>query len=329
MKQEIISTTDIQLPQFSLTLDTHNQALVRHSAPSTAQINLGKLCNLACHHCHVEAGPKRTEIMTDATIARLLAVLADSPSINTVDLTGGAPELNPHFEPLVTQLRTRGYHVIDRCNLTVLYEVGQENTAAFLADNQVEVVASLPCYSELNVDAQRGSGSFSKSIQALQLLNGLGYGRNNALPLNLVYNPTDAYLPPSQATLEAEYRQRLSEDFGIQFNHLLTITNMPIKRFEHQLIRANQYDDYMDLLFNNFNAEAAKGIMCKDIISVSWDGQLYDCDFNQMLEIPLHTPRTLWDINSFTELQDNPIETNKHCYGCTAGTGSSCSGATI
>lgn len=327
MNKDVIGST--KLPAFTTTLSLHQQPVQRNDMPSTAQINLGKLCNLACHHCHVDAGPKRTEIMSAATIARLHEVLAASPSITTVDLTGGAPELNPHFKDLVRNLRSNNYHVINRCNLTVLFEPDQQDTAAFLADNGVEIVASLPCYSELNVDTQRGKGSFSKSIQALQLLNSVGYGRHHRLPLNLVYNPVGAHLPPSQTALECDYRQRLEEDFGIQFNNLLTITNMPIKRFAHQLQRESQYEEYMALLVANFNAEAAKGVMCKTLVSVSWDGKLYDCDFNQMLDMPTAGSPSLWTIDSFSALNNMPIATAEHCYGCTAGSGSSCSGTTV
>ncbi len=316
------------LPSFETTLANVSQSLNRQVAPSILQINVGKLCNLACHHCHVEAGPNRTEIMEKATIDRLITVLDNSPSITTVDLTGGAPELNPFFKELVIALKQRNLHIINRCNLTVLTEVGQEDTARFLADNHVEIVASLPCYSELNVDKQRGKGSFSKSIIVLQMLNQLGYGRQEQLPLNLVYNPIGASLPPAQDILEQDYRERLAVEFDIHFNHLLTITNMPIKRFEHQLIREKGLNDYMQLLFDNFNAQAGESIMCRDLVSISWDGKLYDCDFNQMLEMPIENQFSLWDINSFNDIANLAINTESHCYGCTAGSGSSCSGAT-
>lgn len=314
---------------FAQRVASEGQGLQRMSPPTTLQVNIGKLCNLACHHCHVEAGPTRTENMTRDVLAQLLELLAKSPSIHTVDITGGAPELNPHFRWFVSALRVRGYHVIDRCNLTVLFEPDQHDTAAFLAEHNVEVVASLPCYSELNVDKQRGKGSFSKSIQGLRLLNDLGYGRDSAKRLNLVYNPIGAHLPPPQASLENDYRDRLKHDFDIEFNTLLTITNIVIKRFEHQLQRDGQLADYQQLLVDSFNPQAAANIMCRDIVSVSWEGKLYDCDFNQMLELPVASRQTVFDIDNFEQLADAPIQTRNHCYACTAGAGSSCSGALV
>ena len=325
--EQTIVTDAIQ--PFAQRVKAEGQGLQRTSAPNTLQVNIGKLCNLACHHCHVEAGPTRTENMTRDVLDRLLELLAASPTIKTVDITGGAPELNPHFRWFVTALRVRGYHVIDRCNLTVLFEPGQEDTAAFLAENDVEVVASLPCYSELNVDKQRGKGSFSKSIQGLRLLNRLGYGRESRKRLNLVYNPVGAHLPPPQASLENDYRERLKQDFDIEFNTLLTITNIAIKRFEHQLARDGQLDDYQQLLVDNFNPQAAAHIMCRDIVSISWEGKLYDCDFNQMLELPVASRQTVFDIDNFETMADMPIQTRNHCYACTAGAGSSCSGALV
>lgn len=295
---------------------------------TTLQVNLGKLCNQACHHCHVEAGPNRTEVMTRLTMERILALLSDEPEIHTLDLTGGAPEMNPHFRDFVRALRTMGKQVLDRCNLTVLFEPGQEDTAEFLAEQGVQIIASLPCYTKKNVEQQRGKGVFDKSILALQKLNRLGYGRpGTGLPLNLVYNPRGAFLPPAQDKLQADYQRELGELFGIKFTSLYTITNMPIKRFLHELERDGKLETYMHLLVASFNPQAALGIMCRELVSVSWDGQLHDCDFNQMLEMPLGGARkTLWDIESFHELTATPIAFDNHCYGCTAGAGSSCGG---
>lgn len=314
---------------FARSLEEHGAAELTRGRVRTLQINVGKLCNMACHHCHVEAGPKRTEIMTQAVAERLIALLAQNPEVEVVDFTGGAPELNPQFRWLVEQTRRLGRRVIDRCNLTVLFEPGLAELPAFLARHEVEIVASLPCYSLENVEKQRGRGAFDKSIEALRLLNGLGYGRRGSqLVLNLVYNPVGASLPPAQAALEPQYKDELWRHFGIEFHELLTITNMPIKRFAHALERDNQREAYMSLLVNHFNVGTVPELMCRSLVSVGWDGQLYDCDFNQMLEIPLGAgARTVWDIDSFTELERAPVATASHCFGCTAGSGSSCSGA--
>ena len=297
--------------------------------PTTLQVNLGKHCNQTCRHCHVDAGPARTEAMSLPTMNRVLQVLEHSPAIHTLDITGGAPELHPHFRFLVTRARALGRHVMDRCNLTVLGETGQEDTTAFLAEHQVEVVASLPCYGPDNVNQQRGSGVFAASIQALQTLNALGYGSpGTGRTLNLVYNPLGASLPPEQAGLEAAYRERLHEDFGIRFNHLYTITNMPIARFKADLSRSGGLTKYMSLLRDKFNPASVQHVMCRDLVSVSYGGGLYDCDFNQMLEIPIGAPKqSIWDVESFDELSKTVIGTGDHCLGCTAGAGSSCGGA--
>lgn len=303
---------------------------IRRKPLEILQINVGKLCNQACSHCHVEAGPKRTEIMERKTAERLMELLKRSPTIQTVDLTGGAPELNPNFRFLVEESRRLGREVIDRCNLTVLFEQGQEETICFLRHHRVKIVASLPCYSKENVDKQRGNGVFEKSIRALRWLNESGYGREKTgLVLDLVYNPLGAFLPPPQAGLEATYKKELSELFGIEFNHLFTITNMPIKRFLDFLRRTGKLEEYMTLLVNQFNPRAALGVMCRNLISVSWDGQIHDCDFNQMLEIPAGgRRRMIWDISSFDEISGE-IAFADHCYGCTAGVGSSCGGVLI
>ena len=296
----------------------------------TLQINVGKLCNQACHHCHVEAGPKRTEQMTAATAEKLIRLIQASDDLDVVDITGGAPELNPQFWPLVEAARAAGCHVIDRCNLTVLFEPGQANTAARLAENHVEIVASLPCYSIDNVDKQRGVGVFDKSIRALRLLNALGYGLpDSSLKLNLVYNPGGAFLPPDQAGLEQAYKDKLMEAFGIEFHQLYTITNMPIKRFAEQLLREGKVHEYMEVLVQNFNPSTVDGLMCRYQVSVGWDGQLYDCDFNQMLELGVLEDQhaSIFDLDSLKDLYHRPIATEGHCFGCTAGSGSSCGGA--
>ncbi|HSA59208.1 MAG TPA: arsenosugar biosynthesis radical SAM (seleno)protein ArsS [bacterium] len=307
-----------------------NRGLGVTRLPTTIlQVNVGKLCDLACLHCHVEAGPNRTEIMDIRTAERVLDLLKKSPTVRTVDLTGGAPELNPNFRSLVQGARSLGREVIDRCNLTVLFVKGQEDTAAFLREQHVKIVASLPCYSKENVEAQRGKGVFDKSLRALILLNELGYGREGTgLEVDLVYNPVGTDLPPPQAELEADYKEELRSLFGIEFNRLFTITNMPIKRFLHQLERDGKFQEYMDLLAASFNPQAALGVMCRDLVSISWDGRIYDCDFNQMLEIPIGgKQRTIWEIDSFDDLASEPISFDNHCYGCAAGAGSSCTGA--
>ena len=293
------------------------------------QVNLTARCNLACTHCHVESGPKRREALDARGVTRLIELMDTAPALHTLDLTGGAPELHPQFRELVRAGRARGLKVIDRCNLTVLFEPGQEDTAQFLADSGAAVVASLPCYTRENVNKQRGKGVFGGSITALQQLNALGYGQpHSGLELDLVYNPIGAKLPPSQAALEADYRERLFDDFGIVFNQLFTITNMPIKRFLHELERDGELDAYMQLLVDNFNPRAALGVMCRNLVSVDWDGGLHDCDFNQMLGIELGGKRTtLWDIDRLDQIETRPIAFARHCYGCTAGAGSSCGGS--
>ena len=300
---------------------------------TTLQVNVGKLCNMACHHCHVDAGPKRTEIMPRDVAARIVEVLADDPGVELLDLTGGAPELNPSFRWLVSEARRLGRRVIDRCNLTVLFEPGMADLAGFLAAQQVEVVASLPCYQAENVERQRGKGAFDKSIEALQVLNALGYGRpGSGLVLDLVHNPGGPSLPPAQAGLQDAYKRELGRLFGVEFSRLLTITNMPIKRFAHLLERTGKYEAYMSLLVNHFNAATVPGLMCRTLLSVGWDGALYDCDFNQMLELGLGTeaspgPRTIWDVASLAALAGARVATGSHCFGCTAGAGSSCGGS--
>ena len=315
---------------FEKNLATHGLQMKR-GVLRTLQVNIGRLCNLACHHCHVEAGPKRTENMEGHVVDRVIELLEKSKTIHTVDLTGGAPELNPHFRRLVSAGKSLGKNIIDRCNLTVFYEPRQEETAYFLKEHQVQVVASLPCYSKENVEKQRGRGVFDKSIEALKLLNRLGYGQQDTnLVLDLVYNPLGPFLPPDQKKLECAYKAELKELFGIEFNRLLTITNMPIKRFLSDLERAGKLTQYMELLSSSFNPAVAEGVMCRSLLSVSWNGELFDCDFNQMLELPLEAGRhTVWDISSFDDFDGNLIRYENHCYACTAGSGSSCAGALV
>ena len=320
------------------TVDPFSSLLVKRGLPQLVakditwlQINLGRRCNQACHHCHVDAGPKRTETMSAAVADRLIALMEASPSLELVDLTGGAPELNVPFRRLVLAARALDLRVIDRCNLTILSEPGQEDLADFLADQGVEIVASLPCYSAENVDKQRGGGVFTRSIEALQRLNSLGYGQGDGrLVLDLVYNPTGPSLPPAQASLEADYKAQLKDQFGVVFDSLITITNMPIARFAHELRRSGQLEEYCALLQSSFNAATLDGLMCRSLVSVSWDGTLHDCDFNQMLELPLapSAPRTIWDLGDLGELRGRAVQTETHCFGCTAGAGSSCAGAT-
>ncbi len=312
---------------FQAALRKHGHSSFRRGRVETVQINVGKVCNQACLHCHVEAGPKRTESMTQAVTERVLWLLARSREVKTIDVTGGAPEINPHFRELVRAGRASGKSVIDRCNLTILLEPGYEWLATFLAENLVHITASLPCYTEDNVDQQRGRGVFQKSIEALRVLNGLGYGRaESGLRLDLVYNPLGATLPPLQDRLERDYKQHLRTQFDIEFNRLLTITNMPIRRFAEALARTGETMRYQHLLVDHFNPQTVEAVMCRSLVSVGWDGGLYDCDFNQMLELPMPSRRTIWDIESFDQAAEQPIATAQHCFGCTAGAGSSCGG---
>jgi radical SAM/Cys-rich protein len=340
------SLGNLGIPSFSGYLKDRAVSISRKST-KILQLNIGLYCNQACNHCHVESSPRRTEHMTLEVAAQCMAILDKSPTIDVVDLTGGAPELNPSFRFLVTEARKRNKQVIDRCNLTVLLEPGQEDLPEFLATNKVRVVASLPCYSESNVDKQRGKGVFGRSILALQLLNSKGYGMENSdLKLDLVYNPSGGSLPPSQKSLEVDYKKRLFDDYGIQFNSLLTITNMPIKRFADFLLQKGELDSYMELLVNNFNPAAAEGVMCRDTLSVGYDGKIYDCDFNQQLQLSLGkklsslivgeevgdrvlSAKTVFDLDSAEDLINDKIVTDSHCFGCTAGAGSSCQGSTI
>lgn len=300
---------------------------LRRGCTEILQINTGKLCNLTCTHCHVNAGPARREIISRETIDRILPWL-DLTNIPTVDLTGGAPEMIPDFKYLVESLRGRGRRIIDRCNLTILNEPGYGDMADFLAAQQVEIVASMPCYSAENVNAQRGDGVFDGSILALKKLNALGYGSDPSLPLDLVYNPIGAQLPGPQAGLEADYKRELIEHFGITFNRLYTITNMPIARFASWLRNNGKYLEYMDLLRQSFNPATLDSLMCRNTLSIGWRGEVYDCDFNQQLGLQWRDPKPLflWDLDP-GKLENREIATGDHCYGCTAGAGSSCGGA--
>ena len=298
------------------------------AAPSWLQLNLGRKCNQACRHCHVDASPARTERMSEEHIDRVIEILEQNPSLTLVDVTGGAPEMHPSFRRLVRAAHALGREVIDRCNLTILQEPGYEDLAEFLAEHRVHVVSSLPCYLEKNVDQQRGNGVFHRSIAALRKLNALGYGKGTGLVLDLVYNPVGAHLPPGQAGLEADYKVRLGE-MGIVFDQLLTITNMPIARYARDLKRKGDLDRYQELLRSSFNPQTVDGLMCRHLVSVSYDGRLYDCDFNQMLAMPTpqSAPRTLDDFGPAGAWQGRPITTGGHCFGCTAGAGSSCGGS--
>lgn len=320
------STTGI--PAFESRLSQAGLSPLHATGITVLQLNVGKLCNQTCRHCHVDAGPDRTESMSKETAELCIAALATT-DIPTVDITGGAPELNPNFRWLVEQAHALGRHVMDRCNLSILLLPSHADLAEFLAAHRVEVVASLPSYQASQTDAQRGDGIFEKSIEALRLLNRLGYGRpGSGLLLNLVYNPTGAFLPPKQEAIEAQFKKELRTKHGVEFNHLYTITNMPVSRFLEFLVDSGNYKGYMERLANAFNPAAAACVMCRSTLSVSWDGTLYDCDFNQMLDLPLAhgAPTHIRDFNP-AQLTHRQIVTRNHCYGCTAGAGSSCGGA--
>ena len=303
---------------------------IHRSQLSTLQVNLGYKCNQACYHCHVNSSPRRKEMMDRETIDLVLNFLQHS-SAQTIDMTGGAPEMNENFKYLVSRASQLGVQIIDRCNLTILEEPGYEDMALFLAQHKVDIVASLPCYLEDNVDEQRGDGVFQASLAGLKQLNELGYGKvGTGLSLNLVYNPVGAFLPPSQRDLEKTYKKELKSRYGIEFNNLFTITNMPIARFGSTLVAQGELEQYMNLLKDNYNTSSLKEVMCRNTISVSYQGYVYDCDFNQMLNIPFgagdkHLTH-LSDIN-VAELNNKSISIANHCYGCTAGQGSSCGGA--
>lgn len=306
---------------------------LKRRAVDVLQVNLGRYCNLACIHCHVEAGPTRNEMMSRQNIDAVLRFLA-STEIPTLDITGGAPELHADFDYLVESARKLGRHVMDRCNLTVIFEPEKDYLPEFFKRQNVELVCSLPCYSEENVDKQRGKGTFDLSIRALQIFNQIGYGQPNSdLVLNLVYNPVGPHLPPLQDKLEQDYKRILNDQFGIVFNHLYCLSNMPITRYETHLRLRGEYDRYMELLADNFNAGTLNQVMCRYLISVGWEGSIYDCDFNQMLGLSLRDARgealNIASLRSLDQVLERSITIGDHCYACTAGAGSSCGGALV
>jgi len=321
---------------FEATIAQH-QLKLNPLSIETMQVNLGKLCNQACKHCHVDAGPKRTEMMTREAVERCLEILAQYPQIINLDITGGAPELNEHFEYFVREAKSLNKHVMVRHNLTVTLDPhpvsgkNMEYLPEFFREHRCEVISSLPYFQEHETDAQRGQGVFAKSLESLRRLNALGYGREGSgLLLDLVYNPVGAYLPPEQSAIEKQFKSELWKRYGIVFNRLYVITNMPINRFKHFLERAELYESYMNKLINAFNPTAAEGVMCRSLISVGYDGTLYDCDFNQMLQWRVNhgAPDTIWNFD-FEKLMRRKIVFGSHCYGCTAGAGSSCGGAVV
>jgi len=335
-KQRRRALNVLGIPNFRQFVNSNN--LFERKATTVLQINIGLYCNQACNHCHVESSPQRTEMMTAETAAQCLELLKHSPEVTTLDITGGAPELNPNFRYLVETARAlrNDLIIIDRCNLTVLLEPNQHDLVGFLKQHQVRVVASLPCYSEKNVDMQRGKGVFERSIAALIKLNEAGYGHSTTgLHLDLVYNPSGAFLPPQQQVLEQQYKEQLQENYGIVFNNLFTLTNMPIKRFADFLHRRGEMVQYMDLLVQNFNIETMENVMCRNYVSVGYDGKIFDCDFNQQLGIAVggsdlyEGGKTVFDITKLSDLKSDNIRTDNHCFGCTAGFGSSCQGATV
>ncbi|HUQ71934.1 MAG TPA: arsenosugar biosynthesis radical SAM (seleno)protein ArsS [Planctomycetaceae bacterium] len=318
------------LPAFADMVDRCGCDVLTAAEPQVLQVNVGKVCNQTCRHCHVDAGPDRRESMSRETVELCLDVLRRT-NIGTLDITGGAPELNPHFRHLAEEATALGRHVIDRCNLTILLAKGYEDLPEFLARHRVEIVASLPCYLEANVNKQRGDGVFEKSITALKRLNELGYGRENSkLTLSLVYNPVGPSLPPPQESLEAAYRRELGSRYGVEFTRLYTITNLPISRFLDDLLSQGRLEEYVTKLVQSFNPATLDGLMCRTTISVDWTGRLYDCDFNQMLDLPVSdaVPRHIRDFD-VSRFADRPIVTGRHCYGCTAGAGSSCQGRIV
>lgn len=334
-EQRLVLRPEGKFPPFDARLAESTQPPLRADRLDTLQINVGRLCNQTCGHCHVDAGPDRTEIMPRSVMEQCLDLL-DRTDITTVDLTGGAPEMNPDFRWFVERIRERGRHIIDRCNLTILTVPSYAWAAPFLAEHQVEIVSSLPYYTAGNTDRQRGQGVFDRSIDALRKLNALGYGQpDSPLMLSLVYNPLGAFLPPDQAELEATFKTKLWEQFGIVFHRLYAITNQPINRFLEYLLRSGNYEGYMQQLIDAYNPASVAGVMCRSLISVSWDGYVYDCDFNQMLDLPTAGPersanaRPLHVRDLDPEwLRQRPIVTGLHCYACTAGQGSSCGGRT-
>ncbi|NDK56571.1 arsenosugar biosynthesis radical SAM (seleno)protein ArsS [Pontibacter fetidus] len=321
-----------QFPEFAAQLRQHNLYPLKPTGATILQVNVGKMCNQTCRHCHVDAGPDRKEIMTRETMQLCLDALVNSPEITTIDLTGGAPEMNPDFRWFVEELSKLGKQIIVRCNLTIiLANKKYHDLPLFFKEHKVQVVSSLPYFAASRTDAQRGDGVFEKSIKALQLLNEVGFGKEGSgLQLDLVYNPSGAFLPAAQQALEAEFKRRLKAGFDIDFNNLFCITNLPISRYLEYLMQSGNYESYMEKLVDAFNPAAAASVMCRNTISVGWDGYLYDCDFNQMLELHVSptAPQHIRDFN-LAALNKRSIILNQHCYGCTAGAGSSCGGQTV
>ncbi|MEJ8803335.1 arsenosugar biosynthesis radical SAM (seleno)protein ArsS [Pontibacter sp. H249] len=321
-----------QFPAFTARLREHGLFPLKPTGTTILQINVGKMCNQTCRHCHVDAGPDRKEIMTRETIQLCLDALQHAPQIATIDLTGGAPEMNPDFRWFVEELSRLGRQVLVRCNLTIILANKKYNDLPeFFRQHQVHVVSSLPYFMASRTDAQRGDGVFEKSVKALQMLNAVGYGKEGSnLLLDLVYNPSGAFLPSGQKAMEAEFKRRLKSSYNIEFNSLFCITNLPISRYLDYLVQSGNYEGYMQKLVDNFNPEAAGGVMCRNTISIGWDGYLYDCDFNQMLDLKVAqtAPQHIRDFN-LQVLDERNIILNQHCYGCTAGAGSSCGGETI
>ena len=318
----------VSIPAFAERLKEIDLLPLKATGVEIFQVNVGKMCNQTCKHCHVDAGPDRKEIMTRETMQQCLDALDRSPSINTVDLTGGAPEMNPNFRWFVEEITKRGRHVIVRCNLTIIVaNPSYYDLPEFFKKHQIEVVSSLPYFNARRTDAQRGDGVFERSIKALQMLNEVGYGKEGSgLTLNLVYNPTGAFMPAGQESLEQEFKQKLKQGWDVDFNSLFAITNLPISRFLEYLVKTENYEEYMQELANAFNPVASTNVMCRNTVSIGWDGYLFDCDFNQMLELRvLGNSQHIadWDLN---ELDNREIVINQHCYGCTAGAGSSCGG---
>lgn len=326
----VLEQNPTRFTPFHSQLNTIGLRPLRPTALEVFQINLGKMCNQVCTHCHVDAGPDRKEIMTKETMETIIEVLKANPTFKIVDMTGGAPEMNPHFRWFVEEVSKLGIQMYVRCNLTIITANKKYNDLPeFFKKHKIEVISSLPFYSKNRTDKQRGDGVFESSIKALQMLNEVGYGKEDSeLKLNLVYNPAGAFLPPDQNALEKEYKTALANDFGISFNNLFAITNLPVSRYLDYLITSENYEDYMTKLIDAFNPTAAENVMCRNTISIGWDGYIYDCDFNQMLELKVSNPTTQ-HISTFnaSALQDRSIIVNNHCYGCTAGSGSSCGGA--
>ena len=301
---------------------------IKKESIDTLQINIGYKCNQACKHCHVNSSPSRTEMMSEK-ILDLIPKIINKFNIKTLDITGGAPEMNPNFKKLILSLKNQNINIIDRCNLTIFFEKGYEDLPNFLAENKVIITASLPCYEKENVEKQRGSGVFDKSINAIKILNNLGYGKTDTgLVLNLVYNPINPTLPPPQEKLEDDYKKALYEKYNITFNNLYTITNMPINRYADFLKMTGELEKYFELLANNFNQQNLKNLMCKKTLSIDWEGQIYDCDFNQQLKLKsVSGPKNLYELLDYASSFDYQIAAKNHCFACTAGSGSSCGGS--